>query len=139
MEGNMLLICYLLSVILVPAVFVTFYFDTETPLRISDPGEVVQSLFFCFLWPIFVPVIVAVNLVKYRKDRFEKRVADIIGHYRLEGVSPHDRTVMVVIPEADLKFLLSNYRRKKIKLKPQMVEIIREELMHRNAEKHLLR
>jgi len=72
------------------------------------------------------------------QTRHEEKYNNIMYSNRIEQISEHDRSAMIDIPEADLKFLLKHYRKSRKGLSKKAAELVRDELMNRNAERNLL-
>jgi hypothetical protein len=133
-------LAYLISVIVVPAVFAMFYCDhADNEVKINNVDSVLSILGFSIAWPITITMIVFdLSRTKY-KTYFINKGRDLLRNYNLERISVHDRTDMISIPEEHLKFLLKNYRKKRITLDRKVVELIRDELMNRTAERSLFK
>lgn len=134
------IIAYLASVIVVPFFFAIFWCDrNENKVEINGGDSAGNVLGFCLLWFIFVPTIVIQKIRSTRKEYYINTAKSILRDHHIDRMSYHDRSDLTVVPEWALKFLLKNFRKKRIELDTKTVEIVREELMNRNAEKHLLR
>ena len=131
---------YLVSVILVPAFFGMFYCnESDNEVKIRGFDSIITLLGFCLLWPITIGFLLFdITKTKYHLY-FINRCEEIVRKYAINHISPHDRTNMIVIPENDLKFLLKCYRNKRYELDRRIVGMVRDELMHRQAERSLFK
>jgi hypothetical protein len=105
----------------------------------TEASDVFGIALFCVFWPPVIGVLVIVATVEARKNYFVDTSREILRKHNVDGIGIHDRSGLMVIPESDLKFLLKNYRKNRIKLDSKIVELIRDELMHRNAERFLFK
>jgi hypothetical protein len=128
---------YLLSVIAIPTIFWSVYVGiTGESIEIKHGADVLPMVIVhCLLWPLSASLIAFMRIKEYRKNRRERMIADITK--KLNGVS-HDRSALVDMPEGELKFIARMYREKKALITPTQFEMVRDELMSRNAERHLL-
>lgn len=108
----------------------------------EDSKEDLLRMFSCIclilIWPISLIIWAYALFKEYLDQNFKDNALRIRNCSKLCD-DKFDRSDIVVIPEKDLKILLKAYRKGFISLSNAQVEIIRDELMHRTAENHLLR
>lgn len=107
--------------------------------EIGQPEDAIAMCIFMLCWIIAVPTIGTLIYMRSRKDRIQDKCSNIVSKYNLEKMSPHDRSAMIEIPENELKYILKWHRKKVNSLNKTTLEMVRDELMHRNAERELLR
>lgn len=133
------IIAYLISMFIVPAFFGGIVLGPNNKVTIQDGEDVFNVMGFCLLWPIFVSVYTYNSTKKKYKDYYEERHKEIVHKYRLDYVTGEERTLLVDVPEGDLKFLLKAHRKKKLELSKLQLMLVRDELSHRNMERCLLK
>lgn len=129
-------IAYLVSVIVVPTIYMAISTSLAGEQFKAKGEEFLLALMLCLIWPITFSVDVYDKVTKARKESTRLKVEELS---RKIYENRHDRTFMVDIPEGELKYLARMYRKKKTELNASQFEMIREELMHRLTEKHLLK
>jgi hypothetical protein len=103
-------------------------------------GEDVMGFFlFMLLWPLTVPTSGIMHYLKIRKTHILEKGKNIIDRRNMERISVHDRSSLIEIPEQELKFLLKWHREGYLSYSKQILEMVRDELMHRSAERDLLK
>jgi hypothetical protein len=107
--------------------------------RINKAGEFFGVAVWCLLWPISITVVLWAKASESYRDYIVHKGSNIMSKYDMSKINVNDRSGMLTIPEGDLKFLLRHYRKGTLKLEKYVVELIRDELMHRTAERDLLK
>jgi hypothetical protein len=107
-------------------------------LQLHNGEDITGAFLTTLFWPIALPAISIMTWYDRRAGRVKDRAKSIIGMRNMERMSLHDRSAMIEIPEHELKFLLKYYRKGMIELNKGLAELVRDELMNRNAEKELL-
>lgn len=134
------LVAYLVSILVVPTIVAAIMVnDGPTSFDMNNSGDVFSSWAICVFWPISFVVLLIVGFMEARKNYYTKHSTETMRKYNIDAISTQDRSGILVVPEAELKFLLKACRKNHIKLTPKTIEIVRDELMHRNAEKNLLK
>ena len=134
-------VLYAISIVIVPVVFAAAWCNRseDSHCFTIEGGEAAVGLaLFCLFWPIFISVTLGRHCAVKNKEARRERKMEIMRRWRLDGII-HDRSEVINTPEADLKFLLKNYRRGRIELDRKTAEIIRDELLNRNMERNLLK
>jgi hypothetical protein len=108
-------------------------------LDINDGAQALFTGLSMFIWPISITVCTILAIRKSRNDRIIGHCNYIKSKHNMERISPHDRSGMIDVPDKELKFLLDGHRRGYISLGKPMLEMVRDELMHRDTEKQLLK
>ena len=134
-------IAYLISVITVPTVFMSLWCQRSNSkgTELSQPHEFFGAMLFCLLWPVVISILVFDAIKDARKNYYVNTSTEILRKHNIDATSLHDRSNILTIPEGELKFLLKNYRKNRIRLDKKAVQLIRDELMHRTAERDLLK
>jgi len=132
---------YFIASLIASAIFLAIAVNRPSfgKLSINNEEEVLVSLLFVIFWPLSIPGVSIAVYASGRAERIKEKGRNIINRYNMERMSPHDRTAMIEIPESDLKFLLKWRREKYLDYPKQILELVRDELMHRNAERDLLK
>jgi hypothetical protein len=89
-------------------------------------------------WPLVLLWVPFYLVYDFLKNRLEAEAKVLLTEYELTN-NKHDRSSIVIVPEAHLRTIMKAFRRDLIKLTPNQVEIIREELQHRVVERSLLK
>ncbi len=128
---------YLLTVMLWTAVL--FLVETHKGATLELRREdVAFGGVLLLIWPITLCILIPIVLYVQDRDRkIELRYDELLKAFQDEDY----REVAVSINERDLKFLLKLSRNNEYKdrFKPQLIEILRAELLNRATEKSLLR
>lgn len=140
-------VTYLVSLPLAALVWCVIVLNRSTTSKDQNRDEIRirrgDDVFMCIIavgvWFITIPVYTIDTCIKVYKEHVTKTAKDIIHKYNFDGNSHHDRSFIVEVPEWALKYVFKAYRSKYIELKKHQAEVIREELMHRNAERALLK
>ena len=110
----------------------------QEKIVLEDKADVILSIGMMTLWPIVLLSIPVALLWESVEKRLRDKAHRVINSYNI-GSDKNDRSWVVQVPEKDLKILLKAHRKEIIKLVPNQIEIIRDELMNRLTEKALLK
>ncbi len=139
---------YLVTCLVIPTIYGMASIeehDKDTHVTIKHPVESIAVGLFALLWPIAIPLDIVSRIKENFKKNTTSRAKDILGEYGFSDRGERSRnrdgdlSFLVNMSESDLKTVMLAYRRKWISLSSQNFEMIRNELMNRNAERDLLK
>jgi hypothetical protein len=137
--GWMIAAIYLGACLVAPFVFALFWVNgCDEKIEMNNGERVFEAFIFCLFWPLSITMITLERVQVSRKRKITDDAKSIISRHNMERISQHDRSGMILIPENDLKFLLKYHRKDYFDLNKQLLEMVRDELMNREAERNLL-
>lgn len=134
------LIVYLISIIVVPLIYGGLTLNYNDNKIVLSNGESCFGLAVVMvLWPLFIPHDAITRSMKAYRNHVKEKLEKLCSQHATFDKDGFDRERMVTAPEADIKYMLWAYRKKYFKLEAKAVEILRDELLHRNMERNLLK
>lgn len=126
---------YFTSCLIAPMLFFMFYCDRSDKIVLDSTSAAFRFFVILAFWPAAALISLCVHIFDRYKERAKQKIQDLKYKYDYNGIT---REYAVGIPEKDLKMALTLYRKNTLSLKSEAIQIIREELMNRNAEKELM-
>jgi hypothetical protein len=132
------IIVYLVCCLFIPALYVSMSVAHDNKVEMRCGEDVWAALFFCLFWPLAILLSIYARLAKSYRESMRSSAENVIHTY-IKKANRDDRASIIAAPEHCLKLVLRAYRKKYIKLETMHAEMIREELLHRNMERNLLK
>jgi hypothetical protein len=129
---------YLISVVIMSFIMAAFVINDNDKVVIDSSEELIVTTGQCLLWPLWLGFYLIRGIVRARFDSIRNKAQSIVERHRLNRQDDIDRETIVCVDESDLKYLLKASRGKYYELSSRNIVIIREELMHRNAERSFM-
>jgi len=132
-------ILYLISVIMLPTIYAACIVNGKEDKVVLDNSEIVWITWaFCVFWFLTIPMDLHTRFEKWHKKELTDKAENIVRTYIQKRDRDGNNTV-ITVSEKNLKIILKAYRKKYISLDSGTVEMVRNELLHRNMERNLLK